>query len=52
MIHLPIQEMWVQPLEKGTAIHPNILAWEIPLTEETDGLLSMGSQKSWTLLSD
>ena len=39
-------------LEKGMAIHPNTLAWEIPLTEETDGLLSMGSQNSWTLLSD
>ena len=28
----------------------NILAWEIPWTEEPDGLQSMGLQKSWTQL--
>ena len=33
--------------EKETATHSSILAWEIPRTEETDGLQSMGSQ-SWT----
>ena len=33
------------PLEKGMATHPNILAWEIPWTEEPDGLQSMGSQR-------
>ena len=27
--------------------HPGILAWEIPWTEESSGLQSMGSQ-SWT----
>ena len=27
------------------ATHSSILAWEIPLTEEPDGLQSMGSQK-------
>ena len=27
------------------AIHPSILAWRIPWTEETDGLQSMGSQR-------
>ena len=39
--HLPtMQETWVHslgqedPLEKGMAIHPNILAWKIPRTEE------------------
>ena len=38
------QEMWVQslgqedPLEKKTATHFSILAWEIPWTEETFGL--------------
>ena len=34
------------------AIHSNILAWEIPWTEEPGGLQFMESQKSWTLLSD
>ena len=33
------------PLEKEMAIHPSILAWEIPWTEEPGGLQSMGSQK-------
>ena len=27
------------------ATHPSILAWEIPWTEETGGLQSMGSQE-------
>ena len=27
------------------ATHSSILPWEIPWTEELDGLLSMGSQK-------
>ena len=31
------------PLEKGTASHSSILAWEIPGTEEPGGLESMGS---------
>ena len=45
------QEMWVQflswedPLEKETATHSGILAWEIPWTEEPGGLQSMGSQR-------
>ena len=30
------------------ATHSSILAWEIPRTEEPDGLQSMGSQKSRT----
>ena len=29
------------PLEKKMATHSNILAWEIPWTEEPGGLLSM-----------
>ena len=33
------------PLEKGMATHSSILAWEIPRTEETGGLQSMGSQR-------
>ena len=33
------------PLEKEMANHPNILAWEIPWTEEPGGLQSTGSQR-------
>ena len=29
---------WEDPLEKGKAIHSNILAWRIPWTEEPGGL--------------
>ena len=35
---------WEDPLEKKT--HSSILAWESPLTEEADGLQSMGSQRA------
>ena len=43
-----IQEMrvqsleWEDPLEKEMATHSNILAWEIPWTEEPSGLQSIG----------
>ena len=53
-----MQEMGVQtlgredPLEKEMAPHSSILAWEIPWTEEPDGLQSMDLQKSQTWLSD
>ena len=46
-----MQETWVRflgwedPLEKEMATHSSILAWEIPWTEETGGLQSMGSQE-------
>ena len=33
------------PMEKGMATHSSTLAWEIPWTEEPDGLQSMGSQR-------
>ena len=39
-----MQEMWVQslgqedPLGEEMATHSDILAWEIPWTEEPDGL--------------
>ena len=33
------------PLEKEMATHSSILAWEIPWTEESVGLQSMGSQR-------
>ena len=39
------------PLEKGLAIHSNILAWRIPWTEEPGGLTGHGVPKSWTQLS-
>ena len=53
-----IQKAWVRslgqedPLEREMAPHSSIIAWEIPCTEEPDGLQSMGSQRSWTQLSD
>ena len=34
------------PLEEGMATHSSILAWEIPRTEETGGLQSIGSQRN------
>ena len=46
-----MQETWVQslgwddPLEKEMATHSSILAWEIPWTEELDGLQSMQLQR-------
>ena len=43
---------WDDPLEKEMAIHPSILAWEIPWTEEPDALQFMGLQKSRTQFSD
>ena len=35
---------WEDPVEKEKARHSNILALEIPWTEEPGGLQSMGSQ--------
>ena len=46
-----MQEIWVQPLgwedplEMEIATHSSILAWEIPWTEEPNGLQSMESQR-------
>ena len=46
-----MQEMWVQspgredPLEKEMATYSNILAWELPRSEEPGRLQSMGSQR-------
>ena len=45
------QEMQVQslggedPLEKKMATHSSIVVWEIPWTEDPDGLQFMGSQR-------
>ena len=33
------------PLEEEMAAYPRILAWEIPWTEEPDGLQPTGSQR-------
>ena len=40
------------PLEKEMLTHSSILAWKILWIEELGGLLSMGSQKSRTRLTD
>ena len=46
-----VQETWIQslaqedPLQEEMATHSSVLAWEIPWTEETGGLQSMGSQR-------
>ena len=51
---MPTQEMkemrvqsWAQedPLEEEMATHSSILAWEIPWTEEPEGLQSRGLQR-------
>ena len=36
---------WDDTLEEEMGTHSSILAWEIPQTEETDGLQFMGSQE-------
>ena len=43
---------WEDPLEEGMTTYSSILAWRIPWTEEPGGLQSIGSQNSWTGLSD
>ena len=40
------------PLEKGMVTHSSILAWRILWTEKPGGLLSMGSQRVKTQLSN
>ena len=37
---------WKDPLEKEIVTHSSILAWEIPWTEETSRLQSLGLQES------
>ena len=36
---------WEDHLVKEMAAHSSVCAWEIPWTEEPDGLQSMGSQR-------
>ena len=49
-----MKETWVlslgqeEPPNKEMASHSNILAWEIPGTEEPGGLQSMGPEESDT----
>ena len=43
---IPGQE---DPLEKEMATNSSILAWEIPQTEESGGLQSMGTKESDTI---
>ena len=53
-----MQEMQIRslgrddPLEEEMATHSSIVAWRIPWTEEPGGLLSMGSQRVKTRLSN
>ena len=42
---------WEDPLEKGLATHPRILAWRIPWTEESWRAVLPGVTKSQTPLS-
>ena len=57
-IHLPVQATQLQPPgqeytpEKEMATHSSILACEIPWTEESSGIQSMGSKKSQTWFRD
>ena len=43
---------WEDLQEKGMTTQSSILAWRTPWTEEPGGLESMGSQKSWTGMSN
>ena len=49
-----MQETWVRslgqedPLEEGTAIHSNVLAWKIPWTLEPGGLQPIRLQRETT----
>ena len=51
-IHLPMQETQIQslgqedPLEKETATHFSVLAWEIPWTKEPCNFSPWGCQES------
>ena len=47
-----LKELMTPPLEKEMAAHSSILAWKIPWTAEPGRLLSVGSQRVRTRLSD
>ena len=42
-----IKRYLVTEMEKEMATHSSILAWRIPETEESDGLIVRGVAKSW-----
>ena len=53
MLEAQVQSLgWEDPLEKEMPTHSSIPAWEIPWTEEPEGLQSMESQKSQMGLTD
>ena len=53
MLEIQVRSLGCEaPLEKEMETHSGILAWEISWTEEPGGLQFMGSQKSWTQLSN
>ena len=43
---------WEDPLEKGVATHPSILAWRIPMDRGACQATVHGVAKSWTQLSN
>ena len=46
MQEMQVQSLgWEDPLEKEMATHSSILDWEMPWTEEPDGLQSMELQR-------
>ena len=47
-----VQSLGCEDPLKEMATHSSIPVWEIPWSEEPGGLQSMGSQKSWTWLSN
>ena len=47
MQEMQIQSLgWEDPLERETATHSSILAWETPWIQDPGGLQSMGLQES------
>ena len=53
MPEMQVQSLGLEdPLEKGMATQFSIFTWEIPWTEETGGLQSMGLQKRRTWFSE
>ena len=52
MQEMQVQSLgWEDPLEKETATHFSIFAWEIPWREESGGLRTVhGFANSWTQL--
>ena len=48
MQEIQVQSLgWDDPLEKGMATHPSILAWRIPWTEKPGRLESMSEWHYW-----